>query len=155
MKTLDTKEWVAVVVAVVVVGFFFVFGQTLVSLFTGTKTQSTQMAQTEQLEKNDVSMGTGEIAQVGDRVVVHYTGKFTNGTVFDSSFSRNEPFQFVLGSGQVIKGWDEGIVGMREGGKRTLIVPASLGYGMSDYGPIPGGSTLIFDVELIKVEKPQ
>ncbi len=154
MKTLDTKEWVAVVVSIFVVGFFFVFGQTLVSLFTGTKTQANQMVQTPQLEKNDVLMGSGELAQVGDRVVVHYTGKFTNGEVFDSSLTRNEPFQFILGSAQVISGWNQGIVGMREGGKRTLIVPPSLGYGMSDYGPIPGGSTLIFDVELLKVEKP-
>jgi FKBP-type peptidyl-prolyl cis-trans isomerase len=155
MKKLDTKEWIAVIVAVLVVGFFFVFGQTVVSLFTGNKTQTAQVTQTQQLQINDTLMGSGEIAQIGDRVVVHYTGKLTNGTVFDSSVPRGEPFQFVLGSGQVIKGWDQGIVGMHEGGKRTLTVPPALGYGMSDYGPIPGGSTLIFDVELLKVEKPQ
>jgi FKBP-type peptidyl-prolyl cis-trans isomerase len=155
MKKLDTKEWVAVIVAVLVVGFFFIFGQTLVNLFTGNNSQTSGMAQTPQVQINDTLMGSGEIAEAGDRVIVHYTGKFTNGTVFDSSLSRNEPFQFVLGSGQVIQGWDEGIAGMREGGKRTLIVPPSLGYGMSDYGPIPGGSTLVFDVELLKVEKPQ
>ncbi len=154
MKTLDKKEWIAVIVAISVVGFFFIFGQTVVSLFTKSKTSSS-MPQTAQVQVNDILMGSGAIAQKGDLVVVHYTGKFTNGTVFDSSVSRNEPFQFTLGSGQVIKGWDEGIVGMREGGKRTLTIPPELGYGMSDYGPIPGGSTLVFDVELLKVEKPQ
>ncbi|MEI6843068.1 MAG: FKBP-type peptidyl-prolyl cis-trans isomerase [bacterium] len=101
----------------------------------------------------DVVVGTGDEALTGNRVTVHYTGRFVDGKVFDSSVTRGEPFQFVLGGGQVIKGWDEGIVGMRVGGKRTLSIPPELGYGMNDYGPIPGGSTLIFDVELLKVEK--
>ncbi len=151
MKKLEQKEWVAVVVAVFVVGFFFVFGQGVVSLFTN-KTV-TSMQQSPQLLVNDTVVGTGDEATTGARVVVNYTGRFTDGKVFDSSLSRNEPFQFVLGSGQVIKGWDLGIVGMRVGGKRTLTVPPDLAYGANDYGPIPGGSTLIFDVELLKVEK--
>ena len=153
MKTLETKEWVAVVVGVFVVGFFFVFGQGLISLFTN-QTAQANMQPTSQTLTQDTVVGTGDLAVAGDRVVVNYTGRFTDGKVFDSSLTRNEPFQFVLGSGQVIKGWDQGIVGMRVGGKRTLTVPPELGYGANDYGPIPGGSTLIFDVELLKVEKP-
>jgi FKBP-type peptidyl-prolyl cis-trans isomerase len=101
----------------------------------------------------DEVVGTGETAVSGDRVTVHYTGKFVDGTTFDSSVARKEPFQFVLGAGQVIAGWDQGIVGMKVGGKRILSIPPELGYGMSDYSTIPGGSTLIFEVELLKVEK--
>lgn len=153
MKTLSQKEWVAVIVAVFVVGFFFVFGQTLVNVFSGNNQQVQQAAQAQQLQTQDTVIGGGDVAQLGDRVVVNYVGKFTDGKVFDSSISRNEPFQFVLGSSQVIQGWNQGIVGMRVGGKRTIVVPPDLGYGMNDYGPIPGGSTLVFDVELLKVEK--
>lgn len=154
MKKLDTNEWIAVVVAISVVGFFFIFGNILVSIFTNNS--NTSVAQTApQVIKEDTVVGTGDEALSGDRIIVHYTGKFTNGTVFDSSVSRGEPFQFVLGSGQVIKGWDQGIVGMRVGGKRTLTIPPELGYGANDYGPIPGGSTLVFDVELLKVESSQ
>ena len=152
MKTLDTKEWVAAITAVFVVGFFFIFGGQLVSLFTNNNLNKS-VPQTPQVLINDTILGTGDIAVSGSRVVVHYTGSFTDGKVFDSSIPKGEPFQFVLGSGQVIKGWDEGIVGMRVGGKRTLSIPPELGYGPNDYGPIPGNSTLIFDVELLKVEK--
>ncbi len=154
MNKLSQKEWIAVVISVSVIGFFFLFGQTLVAALMGNKAEtSKQMSQTTELQVTDSALGTGDVAQAGDIVVVNYTGKFTDGTVFDSSFSRNEPFQFILGAGQVIKGWDQGIIGMKVGGKRTLVVPSDLGYGPSDYGPIPGGSTLVFDVELLKVEK--
>ncbi len=152
MKTLDTKEWVAVIVSVFVIGFFFVFGQTLVSFFTGNSQQANMVQQT-QVTTEDSLIGGGEAAQTGDRVTVHYTGKFLDGKVFDSSLTRGEPYQFVLGAGQVISGWDIGIVGMRVGGKRILIIPPSFGYGMNDYGPIPGNSTLVFEVELLKVER--
>lgn len=151
MKTLQTKEWVAVTVAIFVVGFFFVFGPGLLSLFTNKI--NTVNTQSPGLSSQDTTVGVGEEALVGNRVTVHYTGKFVDGTVFDSSVTRGEPFQFVLGGGQVIKGWDEGIVGMRVGGKRILSIPPELGYGPNDYGPIPGGSTLIFEVELLKVER--
>src|SRR5258708_4492626 len=99
MKTLGKNEWVAVVVAVFVVGFFFVFGQSLVSLITKTNTQN--MPQTPQLQVQDTVVGMGEEAVVGSRVVVNYVGHFPDGKVFDSSIARNEQFQFVLGSGQV------------------------------------------------------
>jgi FKBP-type peptidyl-prolyl cis-trans isomerase len=152
MKKLSQKEWIAVVIAVFVVGFFFVFGQTLISFFSNNSSNKI-MSQEAQLMIKDEVLGGGEVATAGSRVVVHYTGKFADGNVFDSSVTRNEPFQFVLGAGQVIKGWDEGIVGMRVGGKRLLQIPPELGYGANDYGPIPGGSTLYFEVELLKVEK--
>ncbi len=97
--------------------------------------------------------GTGPQAVPGVNVKVHYTGKLLDGTVFDSSVERGEPFGFVLGQGRVIKGWDEGIALMREGGKATLIIPSSLGYGSRGAGNrIPPFSTLVFDVELVSVE---
>ncbi len=153
MNNLSKNEWVAVVVSLFVVGFFFLFGQTIISLFNGTANNQNNTVQANQLEKQDLLIGGGQIAGAGDRITVHYTGTFTDGTVFDSSVTRGEPFQFVLGAGQVIRGWDEGIEGMREGGKRLLSIPPELGYGLNDYGPIKGGSTLIFEIELIKVEK--
>ncbi|KAM7527462.1 hypothetical protein LguiB_030872 [Lonicera macranthoides] len=91
-------------------------------------------------------------AHKGDRVSVHYRGKLTDGTVFDSSFERGDPIEFELGSGQVIKGWDQGLLGMCVGEKRKLKIPAKLGYGDQGSPPtIPGGATLIFDTELVKV----
>ena len=152
MKNLEQKEWVAVIIAIFVVGFFFIFGQGLMSLFTN-KSAETAKTQQPELLVEDVLVGDGDEALTGDRVVVNYTGRFVNGEVFDSSLVRKEPFQFVLGVGQVIKGWDDGIVGMKVGGKRILSVPPELGYGSQDYGPIPGNSTLIFEVELLKVDK--
>ncbi|KAM3216862.1 binding protein 2 [Capsicum annuum] len=91
-------------------------------------------------------------AHKGDRVSVHYSGKLTDGTVFDSSYERNDPIEFELGSGQVIKGWDQGLLGMCVGEKRKLKIPAKLGYGEGGSPPkIPGGATLIFDTELVAV----
>ncbi|CDP03934.1 unnamed protein product [Coffea canephora] len=91
-------------------------------------------------------------AHKGDKVRVHYRGKLTDGTVFDSSFERGDPIEFELGSGQVIKGWDQGLLGMCVGEKRKLKIPAKLGYGDQGSPPsIPGGATLIFDTELVTV----
>jgi FKBP-type peptidyl-prolyl cis-trans isomerase len=148
---MNTEKWIAVSAGILVIGLFFVFGPALASVFNSNSTQN--MNTQPQVVSADTVVGTGDIAETGDLVTVHYTGKFTNGTVFDSSVARNEPFQFTLGKGQVIAGWDQGIVGMRVGGKRTLTIPPELGYGKNDYGPIPGNSTLIFDVELLKVQK--
>lgn len=149
MKKLSKNEWVAVSVSVFVVGFFFIFGQPLMSALSGSSSRNNSQYNMSQ----DLVVGTGEEAKTGDRVVVHYTGRFVDGTIFDSSLTRNEPFQFVLGAGQVIQGWDVGLVGMKVGGKRVLSIPPELGYGMQDYGPIPGNSTLIFEIELLKVER--
>jgi FKBP-type peptidyl-prolyl cis-trans isomerase len=102
----------------------------------------------------DVQKGTGAVAVSGMRVKVHYTGWLaSNGKKFDSSVDRNQPFQFPLGAGRVIKGWDEGVKGMHVGGKRRLEIPPDLGYGSQGApGAIPPNSTLIFDVELLDVQ---
>jgi FKBP-type peptidyl-prolyl cis-trans isomerase len=99
----------------------------------------------------ETKTGTGIQAKKGDIVEVNYTGKFLDGKIFDSSYERNKPIKFTLGKGQVIKGWDEGISYMKEGGKATLIIPSNLAYGATGAGTIPPYTTLVFDVELVKV----
>jgi FKBP-type peptidyl-prolyl cis-trans isomerase len=105
------------------------------------------------LEYIEIEAGTGAQAQAGKTVSVHYTGKFPDGKVFDSSISRGEPISFPLGQGRVIKGWDEGIALMKVGGKAQLIIPPELGYGERGAGgAIPPNATLVFDVELVDVK---
>lgn len=100
----------------------------------------------------DIQMGTGETAASGQPVSVHYTGWLTSGEKFDSSLDRGQPFAFTLGAGQVIRGWDEGVAGMKVGGKRQLKIPPELGYGAGGAGGvIPPNAALIFDVELLGV----
>lgn len=154
---------VAVSVAVVVVGFFF-----LSSLITNPASMNDQTGALAAnlsagqagsgLVTQDEVVGAGTVAQPGDRVTVSYTGKLQNGTVFDSSVGRS-PFVFILGVGEVIPGWDQGVAGMKVGGKRVLIVPSSLAYGAQDITDpttgkliIPANSTLMFEVELLNVE---
>jgi FKBP-type peptidyl-prolyl cis-trans isomerase len=104
------------------------------------------------LEYWDIKVGTGPVAAAGQTVKVHYTGWLTTGKKFDSSVDRGEPFTFDLGGGHVIKGWDEGVAGMKVGGKRQLRIPPELGYGdRGAGGVIPPNATLIFDVELLGV----
>ena len=102
------------------------------------------------LEIVDVTVGTGAEAVAGKKVKVHYTGTLMNGTKFDSSRDRNEPFEFPLGGGQVIKGWDQGVAGMKVGGTRKLTIPPQLGYGARGAGGvIPPNATLLFEIELL------
>lgn len=104
------------------------------------------------LQAEDLVVGSGAEAQVGKMVSVHYVGTLTDGSTFDSSRKRAEPFTFPLGAGKVIKGWDQGVAGMRVGGKRKLTIPPHLGYGAGGYPPvIPPHATLIFEVELLDV----
>ena len=105
------------------------------------------------LQYVDLKVGDGAEAKKGDRVEVHYTGWLKDGKKFDSSVDRGEPFEFPLGAGKVIKGWDEGIIGMKVGGKRTLVIAPSKGYGARGAGGvIPPNATLLFDVELLEVK---
>jgi peptidylprolyl isomerase len=105
------------------------------------------------LEYWDIKVGAGAVAQSGQHVKVDYTGWLTNGTKFDSSVGTGRPFDFMLGAGRVIKGWDEGVAGMKVGGKRQLRIPPDLAYGAAGHPPqIPRNSTLIFDVELVDVK---
>lgn len=104
------------------------------------------------LECNDLVLGEGASPEVGQRVTVHYTGWLENGTKFDSSLDRGQPFTFVIGIGQVIAGWDQGVATMKVGGKRQLVIPPELGYGERGAGGIiPPNATLTFEVELLAV----
>lgn len=118
--------------------------------------ESTSSAQTnnmEELKIEDTVVGTGAEAVSGKEVTVHYTGTLTNGTKFDSSVDRGEPFTFNLGAGEVIEGWDKGFAGMKVGGKRKLTIPSEMAYGERGAGAsIPPNSTLIFEVELLGVK---
>lgn len=108
-----------------------------------------------QLTGRDEVVGTGAIAAAGDQVTVNYVGMLPDGTVFDASAKHGQPFTFTLGAGQVIKGWDTGVAGMKVGGKRQLIIPPALAYGNQAVGGvIPANATLIFEVELLKVAPP-
>jgi len=104
------------------------------------------------LQIDDIKVGTGDEATAGKKVTVHYVGTLTNGSKFDSSRDRGQGFDFKLGAGQVIKGWDQGVAGMKVGGVRKLTIPPELGYGAGGFPPvIPPNSTLVFEVELLKV----
>jgi FKBP-type peptidyl-prolyl cis-trans isomerase len=124
----------------------------------GTQTADTQTnsSTTKSMDTNlkivDTTVGTGAVAENGETVTVNYVGKLDDGSTFDSSFSRNKPFDFVLGAGRVIKGWDLGVLGMKVGGTRELTIPSDLGYGANGYPPvIPGNATLHFTVTLLAV----
>ena len=108
---------------------------------------------TSGLQYQDIEIGAGSIAETGDIVSVHYTGWLESGKKFDSSLDRGDPFEFTIGAGEVIKGWEEGITGMKVGGKRRLVIPPDLSYGSSGVsGIIPPNATLIFEVELLTIE---
>ena len=118
---------------------------------TTNKMEERQTSVTE-LKKETLKAGTDSPAKNGDKVQVHYTGTLTNGSKFDSSVDRGTPFSFALGAGEVIKGWDQGVLGMKVGEKVKLTIPPDLGYGANGYPPvIPGNSTLIFEAELLKI----
>ncbi len=180
-----TGVGIAVALAVLIAGGLLFFGPAIFSLFnhqTSTQAaattqpntpvtttmddQNNQTAATSsvpnvpanvtELMGKDMVVGTGAEAKAGDTVTVNYVGMLTNGQVFDASANHGSTgFTFKLGAGQVIKGWDQGVAGMKVGGKRELIIPASLGYGAQAIGSIPANSTLVFEVELVNVQPGQ
>ncbi len=106
----------------------------------------------EELKIETVKEGEGDVAEVGDTLVVNYEGTFLDGTIFDSSYARNQPFEFTLGQGMVIQGWDEGMKGMKVGEERMLTIPSDMAYGPDGRGSIPGGAALVFKVELLEIK---
>jgi peptidylprolyl isomerase len=117
------------------------------------QSQPTETKTASGLRYTDLVVGTGASPQKGQKVTVHYTGTLENGTKFDSSRDRNQPFEFTIGVGQVIRGWDEGVATMKVGGRRKLMIPPDLGYGPNGVpGAIPANATLIFDVELLGIK---
>jgi len=115
-------------------------------------TMSASPTKNPDFKVEDTLVGQGPEVKSGDTVVMHYTGTLTDGTKFDSSVDRGTPFETQIGVGRVIKGWDEGVPGMKVGGKRKLTIPADMGYGAQGAGSIPPNSTLIFDVELLEIK---
>lgn len=106
----------------------------------------------ERMVIDDIKIGTGDGVQEGDVVSVHYAGRLQDGTEFDNSRSRGSAFEFQVGGGQVITGWEEGLLGMKVGGERILVIPPEKGYGADGIGPIPGDATLVFSIELLEIK---
>ncbi len=133
-------------------GAYLIFGD-LISGKTAAPVDAEMVTTQSGLQYQDTLVGTGATAKSGDTVSVHYTGTLTDGSKFNSSLDRNMPFEFTLGARRVIAGWDEGVVGMKVGGKRKLVVPPDLGYGPAGYPPvIPANATLIFEIELLAIK---
>jgi hypothetical protein len=174
MRKLSQNEWIAVVVGLGLIGAVLVFtnfmggaasprggesagdgakpstgGDASLDVLSGISATPDESG----LVVEDIKVGEGEEAEAGMLVTVHYTGRLLNGRTFDSSLTRGEPFQFVLGAGQVIAGWESGVAGMRVGGERVLVIPPELAYGESKVGIIPPNSTLVFEVELLSVAR--
>ncbi len=154
MKKLSTHEWVAVGAGLAFLTYIF-FADPLLNLFTSPMNMQDAQAETAGVNIKEVSVGSGDVAEAGDVISAHYVGKLEDGRVFDSSRDRGTPISFILGAGQVIKGWDEGLQGMKVGGKRTLVISPEFGYGSRAVGSIPANSTLVFEVELVSVTKGQ
>jgi len=146
----------AVIIGVLVLFIFayFIFGLNGTQNITQTlqPTPQTQTTTGGKLQITDEKIGTGSVVKSGDTVEINYVGTLTNGTKFDASADHGGPFTTQIGVGQVIKGWDEGIIGMKVGGKRKLVIPPSLGYGDQAMGAIPPNSTLIFQVQLVGIK---
>lgn len=160
-----TANGIAIALAIIIALGFLFFGSSIFAPFepqqgslqgTADTLEGVGTIENEQTNNSamitDTKVGTGAEAVAGKKVTVNYIGMLENGTVFDASAKHGQPFTFTLGVGQVIKGWDEGVAGMKVGGTRHLVIPADKGYGAQAVGSIPANSTLIFDVELVSVE---
>lgn len=132
---------------------YVLFSNSLVSLFNLSMNSESKAPTSQGVTVRDIAVGTGEAAEPRDTIVAHYIGRLSDGRVFDSSRDRGVPISFILGVGQVIRGWDEGLQGMKVGGKRLLTISPEFGYGSQAVGTIPANSTLIFEVELLDVKK--
>ncbi len=146
---------IAVTLAIVVIGLFFIFPG-LWPFGSSSSTSNQQGTPTttgnEALQVSDIVVGSGAAVKAGDTLSVNYVGSFTDGSVFDASANHGGPFNFVLGAGEVIPGWDQGLVGMKVGGTRKLVVPPSLAYGTQGAGNvIPPNTTLVFTIQLLSV----
>ena len=161
MKSLNRNEKIGVYVGIAVALVFFVLSPSFFSSpenVTGSRDSSRALSledlDTEGLEDvlvEDVVLGDGDTLKGGERITVHYVGQLLDGTTFDNSLERGSPFTFTLGVGEVIAGWEMGLLGMKVGGVRALVIPPSLAYGDVELGPIPANSTLLFQVMLIEI----
>lgn len=158
-KRTRVNEYIPIIIAFILLiiligGSLFIYYSSIAPMNTTTTTDK-NIAQFSQLIKEDTISGSGKEAKTGSKVKVNYTGKLPDGTIFDSSLNPGRtPFEFTLGEGNVIQGWDQGLIGMKEGGKRTLKIPSSLGYGSRGAGSaIKPNYDLIFEVELLSVSE--
>lgn len=159
MRKLSKAEWVAVFAAITFTGYTL-FGSSITALFTNKNQMDENAAAAINTNTNtgggvvinDLVQGNGAEVKQGDLVTVHYILSLSDGTVLQNSKDFGQPFQFVLGAGQVIQGWEMGFAGMKVGGTRTMTIPPELGYGASQVGPIPPNSTLVFTVELVATQ---
>ena len=165
MRKLSKIEWVAASIAVVFIAYMF-FSGSIVSLFTNvngnnmTNNQASVSAastQSSSVQTQDVVVGTGPVIEKGMQVAVNYVLRLQDGTLIQDSkqVGGGQPFNFILGGGQLIPGWEMGVTGMRVGGKRVITIPPELGYGAAAQGPIPANSTLVFDIEVVSAGFPK
>lgn len=152
MKKLNKNQWIAVFIGLGFIAYLF-YGNVFMSIINPPKAPAQQQITTG-YEKQDLVAGQGDLAVAGDTLTVNYIGMLPDGKVFDSSIDRHTPYTFTVGVGQVIKGWDQGLIGMRAGGKRRLIIAPDYAYGPSGYGAVPANTPIIFEVELLQVQKP-
>ena len=155
MKTLSKNQKIAVFVSL---GFivYLLYGDALVNLFNPQKSVNANQRSVPSsgVRVEEITIGSGPSVVAGDRLTVHYVGTLIDSKVFDSSLDRNAPISFTIGRNEVIRGWEEGLIGMRVGGKRRLTIAPDFAYGSERVGPVPPNATLIFEVELLDIKKP-
>ncbi len=153
MKNLNKNQWLAVSISLTMLAYLL-FAGPVTSLFNNplAEVSDAQVSSTG-LGVKEITLGSGPLAEPGDILTVHYVGTLEDGRVFDSSLGGDTPFSFTIGAGQVIRGWDEGLIGMRVGGRRLLTISPDYGYGGQGVGSIPPNSILIFQVDLLNVQK--